>query len=151
MKALVLLGCMLPAVSAADTDYQCLSDCTARYSRAYCLQVCEIRQASPAPRAPSPFESFLKGQQARQEADIREAEIARARAEAAAAEKRSEKSLDEDRIWSEVAKEAKEWVAEQEKAKLRAENDALRKRIEEMESKAAEQESTEPGPVPPKN
>jgi hypothetical protein len=117
------------------TDFQCLGDCSARYSRAYCLQVCEIRSPPPQQTLSNPVEAFIQGQRARQEFELRQAEIARARAEAAAAEAAASRNNtppvhDED-IWAEAVKE---WAAEQENSKLKAENEALKQRLKELEA-----------------
>lgn len=54
--SLMALGLAAPAMAAAATDHQCLSDCTQRYSRAYCEDACSYgAQRQPTPQELQPF------------------------------------------------------------------------------------------------
>lgn len=126
LPALLLVA---PA-ALAGTDYQCFSDCTARYSYAYCKQVCAVQEQESQVRPAKPVDAFIEGRAARQEEEARQLEIERLRA------------IEAERMWAEVARQAAEQKRLQdeerqkqeaaERAKLEAENEALRKELERL-------------------
>lgn len=127
----------------ADVDYQCLRDCTVRYSRAYCLQACEIRSPIPQQRYSSPVEAMIRGQQAAQEARAREAELTRLKAETDRVEAETQ------RIREQIARETAE---AEEKARLQAENENLKQRLKALkEQQQSESQMTDCTAVPGPN
>ena len=136
-KLIVLLTLLISAHGSASTDYQCMSDCSGRYSWNYCKQRCEIREDQSPPRASSPAQSFIEGQRAQQES--REIELQRMREELARKEQElAAKQATNSQVWDQVAKDfARSHIQQQteEINRLKAENEALRKQIQELEKK----------------
>lgn len=121
MKKYIIPLFLLASPAYAALDYQCLSDCMARYSYTYCKQACTVHEQPPQARPQGPFDAYIQGRAAKQAEEARELEL--------------------EKLWADVARreaadrqQREEELKKQEeadlRAKLEAENEALRKELE---------------------
>lgn len=137
--ALAFAFVLATQVSVAQrVDSQCMTDCSARYSGAYCRSACTIQPRVPydiaaGQQQANPVGAFLQGRAMRQEADARAAETALLEAQRRQVEAQTKK-LEQAPAERAVQLDVENEKLRQQLEQARFENERLRQQADERDS-----------------